>query len=471
MHYPADKNTWRLDDQCLLGQGLLLAPVTAPGKDKRLVYLPEGVWYDWWTKERYCGRQHVIADAPLHKMPLFVKAGTIMPMSPVVNYQGERPEDTLTLDIFVDEKGTSVGQLYCDDGISFDYARGKYKLWHFVLDREIGQVRFSVTESGLGQSPYLNIALNFIGLLKPALVTTLAGETLPWEYSDGILTIAILKLTDIVVVLPSPPPKICKEEGNVMVDLKGKAFLDVKLVLGQLQFGDTLTQVAPARRSLDEARYAFLDQGAGGLADLYYMYRDVAREEDRGVLLDYGLRFDITVIMPGLIGTEYIKTVGHYHPVKVGTDYTYPEVYEVLAGEATYLLQRPGENPGTVADAIIVVARPGQKVVIPPGYGHITINGGREPLVMANWVAAEFSSVYGEIKELRGGAYYLVEEGGTPRWIVNPRYAEVPELKFASPQEYPQFGLYNEVPMYTLINGTPERLRFLTHPEEFLWSN
>ncbi|MDP3488462.1 MAG: glucose-6-phosphate isomerase family protein, partial [Bacillota bacterium] len=199
------------------------------------------------------------------------------------------------------------------------------------------------------------------------------------------------------------------------------------------------------------------------------MYRDVARCEDRPIMASHGLRFDITLIPPGMIGQEYNKTVGHYHPVKPGTVYTYPEVYEVLHGEAAYLLQRPSVFKGEVDDVVVVAASAGDKVVIPPGYGHITINAGVEPLLMANWVASEFDSVYGEIKELRGGAYYLMAMGGTPGWIHNQRYMSRLPIRFDETRNYPEFGLMHGEPMYKLIIEAPEKLRFLTHPEEYQW--
>lgn len=254
-----------------------------------------------------------------------------------------------------------------------------------------------------------------------------------------------------------------------MISLQERAFLDIKLVDGRLSFGEGIVPVAPSCRTLAEASYAFLDTEEGAMTELYYMYRDVARDIDRGLLSKHGLRFDITVIMPGLIGKEYNKTVGHYHPVKSGTNCTYPEVYEVLSGEATYLLQCGGKEAGQVSDAYVVVARAGDKVVIPPGYGHVTINAKNAPLVMTNWVAAEFSSVYGEIKDLRGGAFYLLEKNDAPEWSPNPRYISLPSLRLMEPVDYAQFGLQAGEPMYKLIFTEPEKLRFLTHPEEFTW--
>ncbi|HHX75375.1 MAG TPA: glucose-6-phosphate isomerase [Firmicutes bacterium] len=196
------------------------------------------------------------------------------------------------------------------------------------------------------------------------------------------------------------------------------------------------------------------------------MYRGVSREEDRELLAAHGLRYDVTVIRPGRIGREYIKTAGHYHPVKPGTDTTYPEVYEVLAGRAHYLLQTEPDEEGV--DAIIIEAVPGDKVLIPPGYGHITINPGTEPLIMSNWVAAGFASVYGPIKELRGGAYFEVAaEGEDEQFLVNPNYQPTPRLAMRPVEDWPDFGLIAGKPMYLAFLADPGKFAFLTHPEDY----
>ena len=88
---------------------------------------------------------------------------------------------------------------------------------------------------------------------------------------------------------------------------------------GRLIFGAGLTVVTPAVRTREEMREVLLDPEADAPAELYYMYRDVCRQQDRELLAQHGLRYDVTVIRPGLLGREYIKTAGHYHPLKPGT--------------------------------------------------------------------------------------------------------------------------------------------------------
>jgi alpha-glucosidase len=87
------------------------------------VYLPEGTWYDWWSGDRYEGPTHILAHAPLERMPLYVRAGAIIPMAPVMQYADERPLDQLTLRIW---PGTGEYTLYEDDGHTFEYRTGAW---------------------------------------------------------------------------------------------------------------------------------------------------------------------------------------------------------------------------------------------------------------------------------------------------------------------------------------------------------
>ncbi|MNW47970.1 Alpha-xylosidase [compost metagenome] len=89
MEYPEDQNTYHLSDQFLLGENLLIAPICEPGKQHRVVYLPEGVWYDYWNGTRYLGGAHIIAHAPLDVLPMYVKGGAIIPLTRPMQHTGE----------------------------------------------------------------------------------------------------------------------------------------------------------------------------------------------------------------------------------------------------------------------------------------------------------------------------------------------------------------------------------------------
>jgi alpha-glucosidase len=122
-HYPNDPKTYALYDQVLLGSSLMAAPIYRPGVEHRVVYLPEGTWYDWWTGESFFGPVHILAHAPVEKMPLYARAGAVIPMQPVMQFVDEHPLDQLRLRVW---QGSGEFTLYEDDGRSFEYHKGAF---------------------------------------------------------------------------------------------------------------------------------------------------------------------------------------------------------------------------------------------------------------------------------------------------------------------------------------------------------
>ncbi|MEF2968909.1 TIM-barrel domain-containing protein [Paenibacillus sp. M1] len=149
LEYPQDRRTFNLSDQFLLGNALLVAPVCRPGREHRTVYLPEGIWYDFRTGARYEGGQHIIAHAPLDTLPLYVKAGGILPLT--VPAQHTRRAEWADLNIHLYGRGGSEaagGQiagdfaLYEDDGISGDYKHGKSNLMNLRFEETENRFTF-----------------------------------------------------------------------------------------------------------------------------------------------------------------------------------------------------------------------------------------------------------------------------------------------------------------------------------------
>ena len=117
--------------QFMFGKSILTAPVTEPGVTKMDVYLPKSTsWYDFWTGEQYEGGQTIDADAPIDRIPLFVKAGSIVPMGSIVQYADEKPADTLEIRIY---RGADAQfELYEDEGDNYNYENGKYSIITFI---------------------------------------------------------------------------------------------------------------------------------------------------------------------------------------------------------------------------------------------------------------------------------------------------------------------------------------------------
>lgn len=123
LHYPDDERARGLGTQYLWGRDLLIAPVFEKGATSREVYLPEGDWYDWWTNARTRGPRTVSRDVDLATMPIYVRAGAIIPVDPVRQYTSEPLREPTTLRVYRGANGQYT--LYDDDGISQQYLKGQ----------------------------------------------------------------------------------------------------------------------------------------------------------------------------------------------------------------------------------------------------------------------------------------------------------------------------------------------------------
>ena len=197
---------------------------------------------------------------------------------------------------------------------------------------------------------------------------------------------------------------------------------------------------------------------------IYFMYRDLAlSKRDRQAMLEADLRFDITIVPPEMWGKEYTKTVGHYHPMVPGTKLSYTEIYEVLEGEAHFLLQKlEGEK---IVDVVLVKAEKGDKVIMPPNYGHITINPSNKELKMSDLVSNKFKSIYEPYKEKKGGAYYELKDG----FVKNTNYKNLPDLRIVKAKKVAQLGLNKSEEIYSLVKKDLSVLDFLNKPQDFDW--
>lgn len=124
MDFPADTIARVVADQYLFGPALLVNPVTAYRARSRPVYLPPTAWYDFWTGQRLAGGRTVQAAAPYDRIPVYVRAGSILPVGPELQYTDEQPADSITLMVYTGADGRF--SLYEDDGTSYGYERGEF---------------------------------------------------------------------------------------------------------------------------------------------------------------------------------------------------------------------------------------------------------------------------------------------------------------------------------------------------------
>jgi alpha-D-xyloside xylohydrolase len=132
MDFPNDPAVYSIPDQYLFGPGIMVCPVTSPGATTRKVYLPAGAtWIDFWTGDSIPGGQSLDAAAPLQTMPLYVRAGAIIPYGPSVQSSADKP-DPIELRVYPGADGAFT--LYDDEGDNYNYEKGAYSTIPFHWD-------------------------------------------------------------------------------------------------------------------------------------------------------------------------------------------------------------------------------------------------------------------------------------------------------------------------------------------------
>jgi alpha-glucosidase len=177
--YPGDARASLVDDQFLLGGDLLVAPVLHEGQRSREVVFPRGdAWVDWWDGSRHEGGTVAKVAAPLERLPLFIRAGASVPISPVVQHTGEMKDVPLTLAVAVGGKG--VSRVFQDAGDGYAYRDGVSRT--IVVRQDEGGVRLDIPAS----HGYQRVgAIEFIGLQAAPAGVRIDGKAVPEAKFDA----------------------------------------------------------------------------------------------------------------------------------------------------------------------------------------------------------------------------------------------------------------------------------------------
>lgn len=188
-HFPADTNTYSQDQSFMLGPSLLIAPVVEEGATTREVYLPIGAdWYDYNTDEFYAGGTTATANAPLHSVPVFVRAGAIIPSGPVMQYTSDPAvAPSLNIDIYLGPTATFV--LYEDDGATMAYTSGASQQTVLIHRTLVGADVLTMQRSiGKYQAPGRPVYVVFHGAAAPPAFVQINRIQLPSVTSLGQLS-------------------------------------------------------------------------------------------------------------------------------------------------------------------------------------------------------------------------------------------------------------------------------------------
>ncbi len=145
MIYPDDPNVYNESSSYMWGDDFLVAPVTTSNQTVQSFYLPKGKWINYWNDVVYEGGDTISVPAPIDEIPLFVKAGSIIPMQPVPDFLDDHSSDTIMLAVYPDQNQNSRAVLYEDDGLSLDYQRGAFATTSFDQTMESTDGSVSLT--------------------------------------------------------------------------------------------------------------------------------------------------------------------------------------------------------------------------------------------------------------------------------------------------------------------------------------
>ncbi|WNH10709.1 TIM-barrel domain-containing protein [Thalassobellus suaedae] len=191
LHYQDDENVYNITNQYMLGESLMICPVTEKGAQTRVVYLPKGLWTDYWTGKTFEGKKHYNVLCPIDKLPIFIKEGAIIPTQETLNYIGEKEIKKLILDVYPNASNTFT--LYNDDGKSLEYQNGNFNTTDITTQVSENNIILNINAAkGEFKGNEITYTIKFHLDKKPTSVlvnnkTYLMKDN---QFQDGILTIS-----------------------------------------------------------------------------------------------------------------------------------------------------------------------------------------------------------------------------------------------------------------------------------------
>ncbi len=184
-----DKNTLDKEVEFIFGENILVAPVTAPKVKKVSVYLPKGIWFDYWTGEKYKGGQNIKTKVQLDTFPMFIRSGAIIPHYPIMQYTNEKKVTELTLKVYVGSNNDNV--LYEDAGEGYAYENGDYSLRQFSTALSKTKFKINQTVAGNRVSDYSTVKIEIYGLSNKVKSCKLDGKSVSFKEDKSIIKLAI----------------------------------------------------------------------------------------------------------------------------------------------------------------------------------------------------------------------------------------------------------------------------------------
>jgi alpha-glucosidase (family GH31 glycosyl hydrolase) len=199
LEFPDDERTWEIDDQVMIGETLLLAPVVESGATSRWIYFPEGEWFDFRDNTRYEGKQRIKIETPLNKVPLFARSGTVLALGPILPSIGEK-HGFNQLEMHFWGKRDAQFDLYDDDGLSRNYLNGEFLKTHILLRNEEARVVIQVRPVKEGfLPPFTKRVYTFVlhGWTKSAKIIRDGDQSLRFVFEERNNTLYFVLEADV----------------------------------------------------------------------------------------------------------------------------------------------------------------------------------------------------------------------------------------------------------------------------------
>jgi alpha-glucosidase len=197
LDYPQQENSYNDDRDFLFGSDLFVAPVTTETLDAEEIQLPPGDWYDYWTSQKHASTEKIALHPTLDELPLYVRAGAIIPMQPIVQNTEEKPNGPLEIKVYAG--GNCRGSLYEDDGHTFAYQRGEFRRTNFACEVSSNAITVSATTEKSAYQPWWHAArVAIVGAPAEPKELRIGQEvTHDWQYDA--------KSHSVIVTIPNAP--------------------------------------------------------------------------------------------------------------------------------------------------------------------------------------------------------------------------------------------------------------------------
>ena len=188
--FQTDENTYLIEDEFMLGSHVLVAPVVEKGKTERIIYLPEGTWWDHWNQEKIEGNSWIYYKAPLDVLPLFLREGSIIPRQKSMLWVDQEKLNELTLEIFAGDLSTrSSHSLYEDDGETIN---SPSSMTNFSLRKDGNKLIFNIGKrTGTYQPGREFMLLKFYGVKPRITFVRVDGSRVSYEKGDNYIFLKI----------------------------------------------------------------------------------------------------------------------------------------------------------------------------------------------------------------------------------------------------------------------------------------